>query len=420
MSTQLRALLTKPSTPAVINDLISVIMPTYNHAHFLGDALQSALKQSYRAIEIIVVDDGSTDHTRAVVERFGERVRYLWQENRGLASARNRGILAARGEYIALLDADDFWEPTYLETVQRVLASQPTLGAVYTGLQFVNSKGERLTQRCVTTVPSDQLYERLLDGEFFAPSAVLIRRACFTAVGLFDEALRASEDWDMWLRVAQVYGFAGIAQPLLNYRVHSHNMSADPVYMLRYQTMVVRKHFGPPLGDPTQWPLSRQRAWAAVAYFAAQGYFLRGDDANGQTFLRQTFEANPALTARVELFYELGCVEQPLGQRGDPRTLNLRRNADRLLTALTAIFGDANLASRVQAQRQSAFAHAYLALGLLAYHSHQRQQARRFWLQALRYEPRLVWQWAFVTRLAKSLLKPGWRAALRILAPVGS
>ena len=224
----------------------------------------------------------------------------------------------------------------------------------------------------------------------------------------------------MWLRVAQVYGFAGIAQPLLNYRVHSHNMSADPVYMLRYQTMVVRKHFGSPLGDPTQWPLARQRAWAAVAYFAAQGYFLRGDDANGQGFLRQTFEANPALTEQVDLFYELGCVEQPLGQRGDPRTLNLRRNADRLLSALTAIFGDSSLASRVQAQRQTAFAHAYLALGLLAYHSHQRKQARRFWLQALRYEPRLVWQRDFVTRLAKSLLKPGLRAALRVLAPVGS
>lgn len=420
MNTQPRAILAKPSTPAVSNDLISVIIPTYNHAHFLGDAIQSALKQSYRTIEIIVVDDGSTDHTRAVVEHFGERVRYLRQENRGLSGARNRGILAARGAYIALLDADDFWEPPYLETGHRLLANQPTLGAVYTGLQFVNSKGERLTQRCVTTVPSDQLYERLLDGEFFAPSAVLIRRICFMTVGLFDEALRASEDWDMWLRVAQVYGFAGIAQPLLNYRVHSHNMSADPVYMLRYQTMVVHKHFGPPLGDPAQWPLSRQRAWAAVAYFAAQGYFLRGDDANGQSFLRQTFEANPALTAQVDLFYELGCVEQPLGQRGDPRTLHLPRNAARLLSALTAIFEDSSLASRVQAQRQTAFAHAYLALGLLAYHSHQRKQARRFWWQALRYEPRLVWQRDFVTWLAKSLLKPSLQAAWRVLAPVGS
>lgn len=415
MITQADAIVARPSPPTVINDLISVIIPTYNHAHFLGDAIQSALRQSYRTLEVIVIDDGSTDHTRAVVESFGERVRYLWQENRGLSSARNRGILAARGEYIALLDADDFWEPIYLESVHRVLSRQPALGAVYTGLHFVNSKGERLPQRCVTTVPSDQLYDRLLGGEFFAPSAVLIRRSCFTVVGLFDETLRASEDWDMWLRVAQVYGFAGIDQPLLNYRVHSHNMSADPVYMLHYQTMVVCKHFGPLVGDPVHWPLPRQRAWAAVAYFAAQGYFLRGDDANGQSFLRQSFEANPALTAQVELFYELGCVEQPLGQRGDPRTLNLHRNANRLLTALAAIFGDTGLAARVQAQRKSTFAHAYLALGLLADQSRQPQQAWRFWLQALCYEPRLAWQHGLVTRLAKSLLKPGLQVIGRAL-----
>lgn len=410
----------EPSTPTVVTDLISVIIPTYNHAHFLSDAIQSALNQSYHALEIIVVDDGSTDHTRTVVESFGERVRYLWQENRGLAGARNTGITAARGEYIALLDADDFWEPTYLAQVHGVLASQPTLGAVYAGLQFVNSKGERLAQRCLETVPSNQLYERLLDGEFFAPSAVLIRRACFTTVGLFDETLRASEDWDMWLRVAQVYGFAGLAAPLLNYRVHDHNMSADPALMLRYQRMVVHKHFGTPVGDPATWPLARQRAWAAVTYFAAQGSFLRGDDANGQCFLRQTFEANPALAAKVDLFYELGCVEQPLGQRGDPQTLNLPRNAHRLLATLTALFGETTLAPRVQAQRNTAFAHAYLALGLLAYNSQHRPQARRFWLQALRYKPQLIGQRDFLKRLFKSLLTPSLRAALRVLAPAGS
>lgn len=409
-----------PATPTGVPDLISVIIPTYNHAHFLGDAIQSALKQSYGALEIIVVDDGSIDHTRTLVESFGARVRYLWQENRGLSGARNTGILAAQGKYIALLDADDFWEPTYLEQMHRLLASQPTVGAVYAGLQFVNSKGERLVQRSVETVPSAQLYDRLLDGEFFAPSAVLLRQECFATVGLFDEGLRASEDWDMWLRVAQSYEVVGLAQPLLNYRVHSHNMSADPALMLRYQSMVIRKHFGAPTGDPTTWPLARQRAWAAVTYFAAQGYFLCGNDANGQRFLRQTFEANPALTARVALFYELGCVEQPLGQRGDPQTLNVQRNAHRLLTALNAIFEESTLAPRVQTQRNSAFAHAYLALGLLAYNSHQRPQARRFWIQALRYKPQLLWQRDFLARLTKSLLNPSLRAALRVLAPVGS
>ncbi len=408
------------TTAAGSKDMISVVIPTYNHVRFLADALQSALAQSYPQLEIIVVDDGSTDNTHTLVESFGERVHYIWQENQGLSGARNTGIAAAQGEYIALLDADDFWEPTYLATVHRVLAADPRLGAVYTGLQFVNSKGERLPQPCVSTVPSDQLYDRLLDGEFFAPSAVLVRRTCFEEVGVFDVALRASEDWDMWLRVAQSYEFAGIAQPLLNYRVHGSNMSGDPEYMLRYQTMVVCKHFGAPEGDPSQWPAPRQRAWAATSYFAAQGYFLRGDDAKGQAFLRQAFAANPTLTAQVDLFYELGCVEQPLGQRGNPATLNLPKSADRLLSALDAIFNDPTLAPRVQSKRRTAFAHAYLALGLLAYNSQQREQARAFWLQALHYAPKLATQRTFLIRLARTFVKPGLRAALRTLTSPSS
>lgn len=403
-----------------IKDLISVVIPTYNHVRFLADAIQSALKQSYPSVEIIVVDDGSTDQTHTLVESFGERVHYIWQENRGRSGARNAGIAAAQGEYIALLDADDFWEPTYLAIVQRVLAADPRLGAVYTGLQFVNSKGERLPQSCVATAPSDRLYDRLLDGEFFSPSAVLVRRSCFAQVGVFDETLRASEDWDMWLRVAQLYPVAGIAQPLLNYRVHGNNMSGDPETMLHYQTMVVHKHFGAPVGDPSRWPLARQRAWAATTYFAAQGYFLRGDDAQGQAFLRQAFEANPVLTAQVDLFYELGCVEQPLGQRGNPATLNLPKSAERLVRALDTIFGDPTLTPRVQTKRRQAFAHAYVALGLLAYNSKQREQARTFWLQALRYAPHLALQHALLTRLARTFVKPGLRAALRTLTSPGS
>lgn len=402
------------------NDLISVVIPTYNHAHFLADAITGALKQSYAPVEIIVVDDGSTDNSRSLVASFGERVRYIWQENRGLSGARNTGIGAAQGEYIALLDADDFWEPAYLATAHAILAADPALGAVYTGLHFVNSKGERLPQPCVATVPSDQLYDRLLDGEFFAPSAVLIRRACFTEVGLFDEALRASEDWDMWLRVARTYPFAGIAQPWLNYRVHGNNMSADPEYMLRYQTMVVQKHFGAPKGDVEQWPLARRRMWAATTYFAAQGYFLRNDDAKGRSYLQQAFEANPALMENVDLFYELGCVDQPLGQRGDPATLNLAKNAATLLAALDAIFAEPTLLPYVRTKRATAFAYANLALGMLAYNSQQPEKARAFWLHALRYAPRLALQHGFLLRLLKSFVTPSLRAALRTLPTQGS
>ena len=95
-----------------IPNLISVVIPTYNHAHYLVDAVNSALAQSYPYVEILVGDDGSTDNTAEIMQRYGNQVRYIRQENRGLSGARNSGILAAQGEYIALLDADDFWDST--------------------------------------------------------------------------------------------------------------------------------------------------------------------------------------------------------------------------------------------------------------------------------------------------------------------
>ncbi len=386
-------------------DLISVVIPNYNHAHFLGDAIASALRQSYTNSEVIIVDDGSTDHSLAVAQRFNDpRLRYLRQPNRGLSAARNTGILAAQGEYIALLDADDFWAPTYLARVHAALQAERNWGAVHTGMRFVNSKGEPLSQPGIATVPADQMYERLIDGEFFAPSAVLVRRASFRTVGLFDEALRASEDWDMWLRVARQYHFGGIAEALLNYRVHGNNMSGDPETMLRYQLLTIEKHFGKATGEPAHWGRNLQRAYGATAYFAAQGYYSRGDVAKGQAYLQQAFVANPALTESIDLFYELGCVDQPLGQRGDPATLNLAHNGGVLLASLAQIFADPTLPAPLQYKRQSAFVHAYLALGTLGHSAGDRAAVRHYLWQALQRKPGLIRRRQLLTMLIKALV----------------
>lgn len=392
-------------------ELISVVIPNYNHAHFLGDALRSVLQQSYTQIEVIVVDDGSTDQSVAVAAAFDDaRLRYIRQPNRGLSAARNTGILAAQGEYIALLDADDFWAPTYLTCVHAALVANPTWGAVHTGMRFVNSQGEGLPQPNTATVPADQMYERLIDGEFFAPSAVLVRRACFREVGLFDEALRASEDWEMWLRVARHYHFGGIGEALLNYRVHGNNMSGNPETMLRYQLLTIEKHFGKVEGDPATWGRNLQRAYGATAYFAAQGYYQHGDVATGEAYLQRAFAANPALTASLDLFYELGCVDQPLGQRGDPATLHLEHNGRVLLQSLENIFAAPNLPPQLHGKRQTAFVHAYLALGMLAHHAGDKGAVRHYLWQALQLEPKLVLRRQLLTMLGKSFLPSNYQS----------
>jgi glycosyltransferase involved in cell wall biosynthesis len=383
---------------------VSVIIPSYNHAHYVKEAIQSVLEQNYDDYEIIVIDDGSRDNTRETVACFGEKVRYIWQENKGLPGARNTGIKAAKGEFIALLDSDDTWLPGFLSATVARLEAEPHLGAVHTGFYFVDEQGARLPQMSVETVPDDQMYDRLLDGEFFVPAAVVTRRECFDRVGLFDEAFRGSEDWDIWLRVARQYRFAGIPTPLVNYRMHGSNMSKDPEYMLRYQLIVVEKFFGPPNGAPETWPVERQRAYAAVYRYAAQGFYLRGDRPQGQHYLHLALEANPSLTQSLDLFYELGCADQPLGRRGDLAHLNVPKNAEVLLSGLAVIFACPDLSHRLRVRRKVAFAYAYWALGLLGYGSNDLSLARTYLWRAVVNHPELGLKRRVWLPLAKTML----------------
>jgi glycosyltransferase involved in cell wall biosynthesis len=384
--------------------LVSVIIPTFNHGRFLAEAIQSALNQERDEIDIVVVDDGSTDDSPAVAGSFGGRVRYIWQENTGLPGARNTGIRAARGEYLAFLDADDAWLPGFLPEVMARWGTSSAVGAVHTGFCCVDADGHPLPQRNLTTVADNQMYDRLLDGEFFIPSSVVARRACFERVGLFDEALRASEDWDMWLRVAREYRFCGISRPLVKYRIHSGNMSADPDYMLRYQLMVVGKHFGQPDGPPDTWPLDRQRAYAAVYRYAAQGYYLRGELERSRCYLRRTLEANIALSDSVDLYYELGSADQALGWRPTGGEEALQRNAAFLASALKHVFEAPDRPERLKPRRRRAVGHAYLALGLLAYERQLLDLVRRYMCKALSTTPALWMDKRVWSRLAKSLL----------------
>lgn len=390
--------------PAAPAPAVSVVIPTFNHGRFLAGAIDSALAQDFDNVEVIVVDDGSTDGSSAIVSRYGDRVRYLWQENRGLSAARNAGILAARGSFVAFLDADDAWLPAFLSAVMQRLSADPGLAAAHTGFCCIDGSGDSLPQVNLTTVADDRMYERLLDGEYFVPSSVVARRECFERVGLFDEALRASEDWDMWLRVAREFRFAGLAVPLVRYRVHGGNMSADPDVLLRYQRMVVAKHFGEPDGPADGWPRERQRACAAVYRFAAHGYYLRRDPDRSRHCLRRALESNPALCDDVDLYYELGCADRPLGHRTATGQIDLEGNAAFLLSSLAAIFDDPGLPVRLRHRRSGAVGHACLALGLLAYERERLDLARRFMARSLvsgvgAWSDRRAW-----STLAKSLL----------------
>ena len=201
--------------------LVTVIIPTYNYAHFLPEAIQSVLSQTFTDYEIIVVDDGSTDNTRSVVAQFDERVRYVYQENSGPNVARNAGIRESQGRYIAFLDADDKWLPDKLTLQVPLLEANQLVGLVYAGMYLFDSEtdaviGYHPLERCQRGQVLRQLY---LDQFVPAPTPV-VRREVFDSVGSFDEHRVTSDDWDLWLRIASVYWFDFVPKPLALYRVH--------------------------------------------------------------------------------------------------------------------------------------------------------------------------------------------------------
>ena len=211
-----------------MSTLVSVVIPCYNQAHFLAQAVQSALDQDYLAVEVIVVNDGSPDNTREVATQFGDRIVYIEQENRGLSAARNAGIRAARGEYIALLDSDDVCLPGRLRLEAEYLDAHPTVGAVFTdALLYQESRilGLKSALSGKPRQPQDFRWETV---EYCpTPSTALVRRECFDSVGYFDERLqRAGEDWLFAVRLAVEYPIAYLDQPTIYYRLHGKNATA--------------------------------------------------------------------------------------------------------------------------------------------------------------------------------------------------
>ena len=219
---------------------LSVIIPTYNCKQYVCDAIDSALAQSYKNIEIIVVDDGSIDGTGDLLKsKYGDRIKYFYKSNGGPASARNLGINNSRGEFLAFLDADDLWASDKLECQISVF----TENAVLVG------GGEKTSNDSQVQVIT---FEELVLQNRFSNSGVMVRRSALDKVGAFDEHLefRAIEDWDMWLRLSSVGELLYLNRDLIILRVTENSISApaQAEKMLRNETAVLKKHLADKTG----------------------------------------------------------------------------------------------------------------------------------------------------------------------------
>ncbi len=227
-----------------MNTLISVIIPAFNAAWCVRRAVDSVLAQDYKPLEVLVVDDGSTDDTPEILAEYGESIRVVTKANGGLSSARNAGIKAASGDSVAFLDADDWWLPGKLSAQVRLMQSQPEIGFCSVATNVEDPDGIFLN---LWACPEWQ-------GSFLAHlfhnnaavtgsgSGVMARKELFEKAGLFDEALKSLEDIDMWMRLAAVSEYACIPEPLVVILKHPNSMSRNLEVMRNAAIQVMRKN----------------------------------------------------------------------------------------------------------------------------------------------------------------------------------
>jgi len=226
---------------------VSVVIPAYNAMSYLPKTVESVLRQTFTDFEVLIIDDGSSDNIGQWFSQLTDpRLKLISQENQGVSGARNVGIAHAQGTYIALLDADDLWEPSKLEKQVRCLEDNPKVGLVNTWVWLTDELGKP-TGRMGTPQAEGDVWQQLVEFKpvYCCGSTPLIRRCCFETVGVFDRNLSGMADWDMWVRIASHYSFAMIKQPLVLYRQHPNNMSKDYQEMLKDFYTAIEKAFHP-------------------------------------------------------------------------------------------------------------------------------------------------------------------------------
>jgi glycosyltransferase involved in cell wall biosynthesis len=251
---------------------VSVLIPVYNGKEFIRDSVNAALEQRDVAVEVIVIDDGSTDETPQILAEYGDKIVVLRQKNGGHVNARNNGAKIANGEWLAFLDADDLWRP---EKLARQLAlARPEVGMVYTDREnFGDTERVKKTGSADYALYNGDIFEPLLMGNFIPVASVMIRRDWFDRLGGFDESLRVVEDWDMWFRFSSAGGITEVVRdPLTLYRWHAGSMTNNQERMCHGRLLVLERALKLPRAASLSARIinqARANVWKCNAWHAA-------------------------------------------------------------------------------------------------------------------------------------------------------
>lgn len=277
--------------------LVSVVVPMFNTERYITAAIDSTLHQTYASLEVVVVDDGSTDRGAELVLAIRDpRVRYVHQPNRGLSAARNRGIQEARGEVIAFLDSDDLWLPKKLARQVEALHG----GVVYSDAYLMRDGGHvdgTIGER--VRLPRNARFEDLIEQNVVPVLTTILPRRLLEMHGGFDETLRSAEDLELWLRLAAAgVEFRALPEPLAVYRIRPGALSSDPVWMAQHRLAAFRKTERLVDGawrDLVRLRISRERALLAGELSSRAWARARaGEVADAKKDMRESFVANPS------------------------------------------------------------------------------------------------------------------------------
>jgi glycosyltransferase involved in cell wall biosynthesis len=265
---------------------ISVVVASRNYGRYLAGAVRSVLDQTFSDFEVVIIDDGSTDDTPEVALRFlaDPRVRYLRTDGLGQSRAKNLGVLQARGPLVAFLDGDDEWLPTKLER-QLPLFADPEVGVVYSGRTLIDPTGRDLPTR-PASFARGYIFDTLLVQNPVCFSSVVVRKAVFEAVGLFDPTLPLAIDYDLWLRVARHFAFDFVDEPLVRYRTGHANLSSRITERIAAVLAILRRSLLRRRNAETADPGAQGEAWGstcrtmgfvsrATEPLAAAGWYVR-------------------------------------------------------------------------------------------------------------------------------------------------
>lgn len=223
-------------------DLVSVVIPVYNAGDRIGETLECVFNQDYPNLEIVVVDDGSTDGSLEYLRQFTNRIKLVQQPNSGAAAARNAGVKQAQGRWIAFLDADDIWETGKISA--QVAEAGNGARWIYTDTLFVGGVNDGKRDSDLNHKIDGDILEQIACSNFIGTSSVFVERDVFLAAGGFDENLRSVHDWDLWVRVASICKIKYLNQPLVRYTIHASSTSRSTRKTLPNHLRVIRKSFG--------------------------------------------------------------------------------------------------------------------------------------------------------------------------------